>query len=199
MEIINSKKWQVPFPHYTFENFFTQEESQNYCDIDLHMEGNQLTKTRTSSKTRIYLNEELCSKYPIYEQLRRYFLDSDTIKLFEKLSGSSMPKYLRIETIKDTGVSWLEPHCDISEKKLSLLIFINDVDESTSLGTDLYDDCKTLIKTVPYIHNTGYFFFPGENTWHGLEKKEIKKHRRMIMVNYVTFPTEIVIPESCEI
>ena len=45
-------------------------------------------------------------------------------------------------------------------------------------------------KTVPYKHKYGYFFTSGPNTWHGMEKKEIKKERRCIQVNYVTFETD---------
>ena len=46
------------------------------------------------------------------------------------------------------------------------------------------------VKTVPYKHNYGYFFTSGPNTWHGMEKKEIKKERRCLQVNYVTFETD---------
>ena len=46
------------------------------------------------------------------------------------------------------------------------------------------------VKTVPYKNNYGYFFTSGPNTWHGMEKKEIKKERRCLQVNYVTFPTD---------
>ena len=42
----------------------------------------------------------------------------------------------------------------------------------------------------PYKHNYGYFFTSGPESWHGMEKKEIKKERRCIQVNYVTFPTD---------
>jgi len=28
------------------------------------------------------------------------------------------------------------------------------------------------------------------NSWHGMEKKEIKKERRCLQVNYVTFKTD---------
>ena len=48
----------------------------------------------------------------------------------------------------------------------------------------------TKVKTVPYKHNYGYFFTSGPESWHGMEKKEIKKERRCIQVNYVTFPTD---------
>ena len=61
---------------------------------------------------------------------------------------------------------------------------------SEKLGTDLYNDAFKLIKTIKYKHNCGYFFSSGEDTWHGLELKEIKKERRCIQINYVTFNTE---------
>ena len=46
------------------------------------------------------------------------------------------------------------------------------------------------IKTVPYKDNYGYFFTSGQNTWHGMEKKEIKRERRCLQVNYVSFVTD---------
>jgi len=47
-------------------------------------------------------------------------------------------------------------------------------------GKNVSDEVINLnkVKTVPYKHNYGYFFTSGPNTWHGMEKKEIKKERR---------------------
>ena len=70
------------------------------------------------------------------------------------------------------------------------LIFVNPFNESENLGTDFYDEKLNKIKTVPYKDNYGYFFSSGPNTWHGMEKKEIKKERRCIQINYVTFETD---------
>jgi hypothetical protein len=42
---------------------------------------------------------------------------------------------------------------------------------------------------MPYRDNYGYMFAPSHDTWHGLELKEIKKERRSMLINYVTFPT----------
>ena len=49
---------------------------------------------------------------------------------------------------------------------------------------------KITVKTIPYKNNYGYFFTSGLNTWHGMEKKEIKKERRCLQVNYVSFKTD---------
>ena len=34
---------------------------------------------------------------------------------------------------------WLKPHCDIQEKLMSSIVFINLHNESENLGTDFYD------------------------------------------------------------
>ena len=73
---------------------------------------------------------------------------------------------------------------------MSSIVFVNLHNESEDLGTDFYDAKFNKVKTVPYKHNYGYFFTSGPNTWHGMEKKEIKKERRCIQINYVTFETD---------
>ena len=57
---------------------------------------------------------------------------------------------------------------------MTMMLFINTYDESEKLGTDFYDLDMKLVKTIPYKHNSGYFFASGNNTWHGLEKKRLK-------------------------
>ena len=98
--------------------------------------------------------------------------------------------YVRVEVICDREGFWLKPHCDIKEKLLSGLIFVNNANESEELGTDFYNEKLEKVKTVPYKNNYGYLFSSGPNTWHGMEKKTIVKERRCLQVNYVTFPTD---------
>ena len=98
--------------------------------------------------------------------------------------------YVRVEVICDRKGFWLKPHCDIKEKLVSCLLFVNKHQESEELGTDFYDERLKKVKTLPYRDNYGYFFSSGPNTWHGMEKKEIKKERRCLQVNYVTFKTD---------
>ena len=42
----------------------------------------------------------------------------------------------RVEVICDRQGFWLKPHCDIKEKLMSGLIFVNNANESEELGTD---------------------------------------------------------------
>ena len=98
--------------------------------------------------------------------------------------------YVRLEVLNDTQGFWLKPHCDIPEKLISSLIYINDTAEDISLGTDLYNEQLELKHTVPFWHNFGYIFH-GPNKWHGMEKgKTIRTERRGIQINYVTFETD---------
>ena len=98
--------------------------------------------------------------------------------------------FVRLEVIGDKKGFWLKPHKDIKEKLMTMMVWANPYNESEQLGTDLYDNEFKIVKTVKYIHNSGYFFSSGEDTWHGLELKEIKKERRCIQINYVTFKTD---------
>ena len=115
-------------------------------------------------------------------------IEDTKLELLEtmKLSNS----YVRVEVICDRKGFWLKPHCDIKEKLMSCLLFVNKHNEKEDLGTDFYDENLKLAKTVPYKDNYGYFFSSGPNTWHGMEKKEIVKERRCLQVNYVTFETD---------
>ena len=114
-----------------------------------------------------------------------------TCETISKLIGKDLTKaYVRLEVICDRAGFWLKPHCDIKEKILSCLLFVNKHNESEDLGTDFYDSNLKRVKTLPYRDNYGYFFSSGPNTWHGMEKKEIIKERRCLQVNYVTFKTD---------
>ena len=116
--------------------------------------------------------------------------NKNTYEKVSKLVGKDLSNsYIRVEVICDRKGFWLKPHLDIEEKLMTMMLFINTYDESEKLGTDFYDTDMNLVKTVPYKHNSGYFFASGNNTWHGLEKKEIKVERRCMQINYVTFPT----------
>ena len=98
--------------------------------------------------------------------------------------------YVRLEVIGDKKGFWLKPHKDIPEKLMTMMIWANPYKESEKIGTDLYNNELEIVKTVKYVHNTGYFFSSEQDTWHGLELKEIKKERRCIQVNYVSFKTD---------
>ena len=130
------------------------------------------------------LNKENLNK--LIEKLRSKDIHGYINDLIKKNLSNS---YVRIEVICDRQGFWLKPHCDIKEKLISGLFFANPFNESEDLGTDFYDEKLNKVKTVPYKNNYGYFFTSGPNTWHGMEKKEIKKELSGMQVYYESFKT----------
>ena len=142
-------------------------------------------------KFRCFITKDNASQFPNLVDFIKELQSKETYKLISKMIKKDLSNsYVRVEVICDREGFWLKPHCDIKEKLLSCLLFVNKFNESESLGTDFYNSNLEKIKTVPYKHNYGYFFSSGPNTWHGMEKKEIVKERRCLQVNYVSFKTD---------
>ena len=120
-------------------------------------------------KLRLFLDNNNSHNYP---NLTNVINDLQKKELYEKI-GDLINKdlsnsFVRLEIIGDKKGFWLKPHKDISEKLMTMMIWANPYEESESLGTDLYDNDFKLVKTIKYLHNNGYFFSAGQDTWHGL-------------------------------
>ena len=210
--IVNkSKKSDIPFEHWEYKDPLTEEAIQEIINADiadvnehnLIYDGTRaidggaaefregIASGGKAIKFRCFITKENAQNFP---NLVKFIKDLQSKKTHEMLSElikkDLSNSYVRLEVICDRKGFWLKPHCDIKEKILSGLIFVNKSNESEDLGTDLYNEKLEKIKTVPYRNNYGYFFTSGPNTWHGMEKKEIIKERRCLQVNYVTFPTD---------
>ena len=175
-----SKKHNYPFDHWEYNNALSEEainEIVNADIPDLSEHNLSYDGTRAIDGGAAEFREGIISGGKAKKF--RCFITKD-------LSHS----FVRLEVICDREGFWLKPHCDIKEKLMSGLIFINKENESESLGTDFYNEKLEKVKTVPYKNNYGYLFTSGPNTWHGMEKKKILKERRCIQVNYVTFETD---------
>ena len=153
-----------------------------------------------NEKLRCYIEKDNVEHFPGLARLIDQLLAPDTISYFEHILRCDLVgTYLRMEVISDRQGFWLKPHKDIKEKLMSFLIYANPWNESEDLGTDIYDADLNVVKTIPYRDNIGYLFAPGDNTWHGLEKKQIVQERRSLLVNYVTFETDWKLPERPQV
>ena len=206
-----SKKHKFPFDHWEYANPLTEEAIEEIINTDipdvskhnLIYDGTRaidggaaefregIASGGKAIKFRCFITKENCLQFPnltkFIKELQSKEIYGQVSKMINKNLSNS---YVRVEVICDREGFWLKPHCDIKEKLLSGLIFINKVNESENLGTDFYNDKLEKVKTVSYKHNFGYLFTSGPGTWHGMEKKKIVKERRCIQVNYVTFETD---------
>ena len=206
-----SKKFESPFTHWELNEPLTEGQVNEIVNADianpseynLNYDGTRaidggegkfregISDGGKALKFRCFITKENANKFP---NLRNFIQELQNKKTYEKISnliGKDLSNsYVRVEVICDRKGFWLKPHCDIKEKLISCLLFVNKFNESEDLGTDFYDSELKKIKTLPYRDNYGYFFSSGPNTWHGMEKKEIVKERRCLQVNYVTFKTD---------
>ena len=207
----NSKKFDDPFTHWELNQPLTEIAVQeisnadivNPIDHNLQYDGTRaidggegkfregISDGGKALKFRRFIEKDNIKYYPHLSNLIEELRSKDTYNYMSEIIKKDLSKsYVRIEIICDRQGFWLKPHCDIKEKLISGLLFINPFSESENLGTDLYDKDLNKVKTIPYKNNYGYFFSSGPNTWHGMEKKEIKKERRCLQINYVTFKTD---------
>ena len=206
-----SKKHEFPFDHWEYDNALTDEAIKEITTADipdvskhnLNYDGTRaidggaaefregIASGGKAIKFRCFVTKENASQFPNLVKFINELQSKETQQTISKMINRDLSNsYVRLEVICDREGFWLKPHCDIKEKLLSCLLFINKFNESESLGTDFYNEKLEKVKTVPFKNNYGYMFTSGPNTWHGMEKKTIAKERRCIQVNYVTFPTD---------
>ena len=206
-----SKKYESPFVHWELNEPLTDGQISEIvnADIDnpeeynLNYDGTRaidggegkfregISDGGKALKFRCFITKENSNKFPNLTNFIKELQNKNTHEKVSSLIGKDLSNaYVRVEIICDRKGFWLKPHCDIKEKLLSCLLFVNKYNESEDLGTDFYDNNLTKVKTMPYRDNYGYIFSSGLNTWHGMEKKEIVKERRCLQVNYVSFKTD---------
>ena len=199
MNLENLKSSDFPFKHWEFFDCLDIKamDEISYSTIP---EGNRAydgtraadhTGHGVDGKLRLFLDSNNSKSYPNLTNVINELQKKEVYKIIGGLIKKDLSNsYVRLEVIGDKTGFWLKPHKDIEEKLMTMMIWANPYNESDSLGTDLYDKDFKLVKTIKYTHNKGYFFSSGEDTWHGLELKEIKKERRCIQINYVSFKTD---------
>ncbi len=199
MNLSNITHSTFPFNHWEFSNCLDKNALNEISYSDLPNGERAYDGTRAADHTgegidgklRLFITKENHQHFPHLSKLIKSLQNKVLVNKISKLINKDLSKsFVRLEIIGDKKGFWLKPHKDISEKLMTMMIWANPYDESSNLGTDLYDKNFKLVKTIEYIHNSGYLFSSGEDTWHGLELKEIKKERRCIQVNYVSFKTD---------
>jgi hypothetical protein len=199
MNLNNIKENSEPFQHWEIKDCLDSVSLNEISFSEIPNGERSYDGTRAADhsgdgvdgKLRLFISKSNSNFFPALTRIINFLQKKDTVNTFSKILNKDLSSsFVRLEIIGDKKGFWLKPHKDICEKLMTMMVWANPYNESNSLGTDLYDKDFNIVKTVEYIHNNGYFFSSGEETWHGLELKEIKKERRCIQINYVSFETE---------
>jgi hypothetical protein len=206
-----SKKYENPFSHWELNKPLTEQQINEITNADIAnpveqnlsydgtraIDGGEgkfregISDGGKALKFRCFITKYNFNDFPGLTNLIKELQNKQTYEKISNLIEKDLSNaYVRLEVICDRKGFWLKPHCDIKEKLMSCLLFVNKYNENEELGTDFYDSNLKLVKTMPYRDNYGYFFSSGPNTWHGMEKKNIVKERRCLQVNYVDFKTD---------
>ena len=205
MNLENLTHADFPFNHWVFSNCLEEGalDEISYSNIpsgDRMYDGTRAadhTGQGVDGKLRLFITKNNCQIFPYLTKLIQSLQSKKMVnKISEIIDKDLSNSYVRLEVIGDKKGFWLKPHKDISEKLMTMMVWANPYNEASNLGTDLYDKNFKLVKTIKYVHNSGYFFSSGDDTWHGLELKEIQKERRCIQINYVTFNTDWPVEKS---
>ena len=199
MNLNNILEQKNPFHHWELNDCLDKEALNeiSYAEIpggERAYDGTRAadyTGAGLDGKLRLFVTKSNATFFPNLTKIINDLQSKNIVQQISKILNKDLFKsFVRLEIIGDKKGFWLKPHKDISEKLMTMMIWANPYKESENLGTDLYDKNFNLVKTIKYKHNNGYFFSSGNDTWHGLEQKEIKKERRCIQINYVSFKTE---------
>ncbi len=205
MNLENLTHADFPFNHWVFSNCLEEGalDEISYSNIpsgDRMYDGTRAadhTGQGVDGKLRLFITKNNCQIFPYLTKLIQSLQSKEMVSKISKIIDKDLSNsYVRLEVIGDKKGFWLKPHKDISEKLMTMMVWANPYNEASNLGTDLYDKNFKLVKTIKYVHNSGYFFSSGDDTWHGLELKEIQKERRCIQINYVTFNTDWPVEKS---
>ena len=188
-----SKKHEFPFDHWEYNNALSDEAIQEIINADIpDVTKHNLTYDGTRAiddgaaefregiasggeaiNFRCFVTKENEIQFPNLVKFINELRSKEVYQTISKMINKDLSNsYVRVEVICDREGVWLKPHCDIKEKLMSGLIFVNNANESEDLGTDFYNEKLEKVKTVPYKNNYGYMFTSGPNTWHGMEKKK---------------------------
>ena len=145
-------------------------------------------RRESNNSTRVFFGKDEQARHPVCAELAALFRDAGTIEAIETTCGVDLSAAKpRVEYTQDVDGFWLEPHTDIKVKLFTMLIYLSDDPALADAGTDIYDATgRTHLGASPYGRNLGLIFLPGEDTWHGFERRPIRGVRQSLIVNYVS-------------
>lgn len=187
--VANGDRSDAPYPHWVLKKCFPDDTIEDILGLPFpapSLDGVS-GKRELHNATRKYFDVENRDKFASVNAVSAAFQDKRITDMIEKTFGTDLSgTYLRIEFAQDTDGFWLEPHTDLGVKSFTMLLYLSDEEGHDNLGTDVYDADKSHVARSPFEPNLAFVFVPGDNTYHGFERRPIKGVRKSLIINYVT-------------
>jgi hypothetical protein len=185
----SAKRSEQPYRHWALQGCFPADSVDDVVALPFgapSLDGVS-GKRELHNNTRKYFDVENREHFPVCEAIAKAFQDKRVTSHIEKAFGTDLKgSYLRIEFAQDIDGFWLEPHTDLGVKVFTMLHYLSKDPSHQDLGTDIYDCDKRHFGRSTFAPNGAMVFIPGNNTYHGFEKRPIKGVRISLIINYVT-------------
>jgi len=169
----------IPWTHWIADEFLTKECLAEVKSIEHTRE--QTTYGKRVGGQRFFVNETIADQYPELYKLYRSLHLGIYKDFFENYTGLNYTGlYPRVEVISDIGDFYLEPHCDLPEKKLTALVYTDY--EKLYPGTGFGNGNRIESKD-----NRCFFFVPSPTTVHDYPATHFDCIRRCLQINYWTY------------
>ena len=157
-----------------YQDFFGNNILKELENLD-ELEVAKLEKQHNLPRNRIDYSETLMKK------LKIFFSNSKITKALE-IKFNTPLQFESVDIWLDGGGYILPPHTDDQRIKLALQIYLGT---ETNVGTSLFDGDNNVIKTFPYILDSGYALLNNAVSLHGTEGTVAENNpRRSLYVRY---------------
>lgn len=186
--LLDSERSEVPYRHWNLVDVLPEE-------LCLHIIGLPIAPLviddckgvrDVDNSLRTFVTPSTQKAFEPFARLAQALQQPEVAALCAATCGfDAEGSFLRMEYIQDVDGAWLKPHHDVPEKLLSMVIYLCTGPDAADWGTDIYDNDRKWFARTSADFNTAAIFMPGENTWHGFEKRRIVGIRRLFEINYV--------------
>jgi len=183
------RSFSRPYKHHLLENVFPADVTQSLAELPFAppvLDGVS-GKRELHNDQRSYFDSVGVARFPIMGAVAEALQSPRVVQtIYEAFGADIDDTFLRLEYAQDVDGFWLQPHTDLGVKKFTCLIYLSDGPGHETLGTDIYERPDKHFGTSPFRRGAAMVFVPGDNTWHGFEKRRIEGVRRSVILNYVT-------------
>ncbi len=187
--VAGRQTFDTPYRHYLVENLFPADVADELAELPFAAPvlNGVSGKRELHNDQRSYFDAAAIQRFPVMRGVAEALQSSGVVRLIHEAFGAPVDDtFLRLEYAQDIDGFWLEPHTDLGVKKFTCLIYLSDGPGHEALGTDIYWSRERHFGVSPFKRGSAMIFVPGDNTWHGFEKRPIEGVRRSVILNYVT-------------
>ena len=187
--IESQQRFEQPYRHHLVSQILPPKVCQQLTELPFEapaLEG-ESGRREIHNDTRSYFDAEQMARYPVMRAVADVLQSKPIAQAIHRIFDAPIDDtFLRLEYALDQDGFWLEPHTDLGVKKFTCLIYLSEGPGHEDLGTDIYESETKHFGRSPFKRNTAMIFVPGDNTWHGFEKRTIQGERKSVILNYVT-------------